>query len=194
MDNSTEKMAISRRNLIIGTASVAGLALVPEQLLAGISRKSKRSLYHSSRFLAFENLHTGEMAKFTYWENGRYIKSTLSEINHILRDHRTDEVARIDVNLLNHLFALHAKLDSKKPFQIISGYRSPKTNAKLRRTSSGVAKKSLHMQGRAIDVNIEGVSLSRLRKAAIDMKFGGVGYYPESSFIHIDTGDIRQWG
>lgn len=146
------------------------------------------------RVLSFENLHTGEKLKTVYWAHGNYIHSNLADINHILRDHRTDDVKAIDPRLLDLLHELRLSVDSHKPFAIISGYRSPKTNAKLRTNSNGVAKRSMHLEGKAIDIRIPGQNLSNLRRAALSLRGGGVGYYPKSGFIHMDTGRVRSWG
>ena len=148
----------------------------------------------AERKLSLLNLHTGEQLKTTYWAEGQYQTSELEAINHLLRDHRTGDVFHIDNDLLNLLNVLHQKMDSKQAFQVISGYRSPKTNAALNKKSNGVARKSLHMQGKAIDIRLPGCQLSELRKAAISCQTGGVGYYPKSDFIHIDTGRVRRWG
>jgi uncharacterized protein YcbK (DUF882 family) len=145
------------------------------------------------RSLSFYNLHTGESLRTTYWEEGIYIPEALDEINHLLRDHRTGEVMQMDVALFDLLHDIRSKADTRKPFNIISGYRSPQTNATLRNHSSGVAKKSLHMQGKAIDINLSGVDLSQLRKIAMHEKSGGVGYYPASNFVHVDVGRVRYW-
>lgn len=148
----------------------------------------------AERKLSLQNLHTGESLKATYWAEGQYQTDELAAINRILRDHRTGDIHPIDNGLLELLNTLHHKVDGKQAFQIISGYRSAKTNAALNNKSSGVAKKSLHMQGKAIDIRLPGCQLANLRKAAIDCQMGGVGYYPKSNFIHIDTGRVRRWG
>lgn len=184
--------SVSRRKFICGAAALAGLATIPKPLMAGIPKQPIGIFAKPARYLAFDNLHTGETTKLIYWEKGRYIKGALKEINHILRDHRTNEVARIDVNLLDNLFILHNKLGSRVPFQVISGYRSPKSNAMLREHSGGVAKKSMHMEGKAIDICLEDKDLSFIRTAALSLNAGGVGYYP-NQFVHIDTGKIRSW-
>jgi len=146
------------------------------------------------RKLSLLNLHTGESVTATYWAEGQYQGSELAAINNILRDHRTGDIHQMDSELLELLNLLHQKVDAKKSFQVISGYRSPKTNAALNKKSNGVAKKSLHMQGKAIDIRLPGCDLSDLRNAAISCQIGGVGFYPKSNFIHIDTGRIRRWG
>ena len=146
------------------------------------------------RKLSLLNLHTGESITATYWAEGEYQNSELAAINNILRDHRTGDVHSMDSGLLELLNTLHHKLDARESFQVISGYRSPKTNAKLSKKSKGVAKKSLHMQGKAIDIRLPGCALPDLQKAALSCRKGGVGYYPKSDFIHIDTGRVRRWG
>ena len=147
----------------------------------------------SERKLGFYNTHTGDRLTATYWAEGEYIHDSLKEINHLLRDHRTGDVYPINPNLLDILYALQMKVERHDPFSIISGYRSPKTNAMLNKTSSGVAKRSLHMQGKAIDIRLPGCELAYLRKAAMSLKSGGVGYYPSSDFIHVDIGRVRYW-
>jgi uncharacterized protein YcbK (DUF882 family) len=117
----------------------------------------------------------------------------LAAINHLLRDHRTGAVASIDTRLLTQLSLLQQKIDYAGDIHVISGYRSPKTNAGLQRASTGVAKRSLHMQGRAMDLRLPGIELKHLREAALSMRAGGVGYYPKSDFIHLDTGRARFW-
>lgn len=143
--------------------------------------------------LSFEHTHTGDKLKLTYFERGRYIKEALQEINYLLRDFRTDDIHPIDTALLDQLFVLKHTLDVNKPFHIISGYRSPLTNAQLRRHSHGVAEHSLHTQGRAIDIRVEGVSSKSIRNAALTLAQGGVGYYPRDNFVHLDTGRFRTW-
>ena len=145
------------------------------------------------RELDFYNMHTGESLKTTFWEKGEYLQESLSDINHILRDYRNNEILPIDTRLLDLLHMLRGKLDTTQPIQIISGYRSPATNALLAAHSEGVAKGSLHMQGKAVDVHIEGVPLNELHRAAIALQGGGVGYYPSSNFVHVDVGRVRTW-
>lgn len=145
------------------------------------------------KMLNLHNIHTGDKLKLTYFEQGSYIKDALQEINYLLRDYRTDDVHPIDTALLDQLFDLRQTLGVNRPFHIVSGYRSPLTNARLRKQGHGVAEHSLHMQGRAIDIRVEGVQIKTIRKAAVAMARGGVGYYPSSNFVHMDTGDFRTW-
>lgn len=145
------------------------------------------------RILTFYNLHTNERLRAQYWSNGRYDQSALEDIAFVLRDFRTNEVKPIDKQLLNLLTAIRVQLSSQREFQVISGYRSPRTNAMLNARSSGVAKRSLHMRGKAIDVRLAGTPLSTLRQTGQDLGLGGVGYYPKSDFVHLDTGRPRWW-
>lgn len=146
-----------------------------------------------TRALAFENLHTGESLAITYFDAGRYDDVALAAVNHILRDFRTDEVFPIRTALLDQLVLVQAAVGSDAPFQIISGYRSPQTNDKLHRHSSGVARRSLHMDGMAIDVRLADTRTRVLRDTAAELGLGGVGYYAQSNFVHLDSGRPRQW-
>jgi uncharacterized protein YcbK (DUF882 family) len=178
-----------RREWLKGSLAVAGAMLLPSLALAGHDRKKNAE----ARSLSFYHTHTGARGNFTYWEKGVYQKDALAEINRFLRDFRTKETHAIDQTLLDQLYLLHYFTDSNKPFQVISGYRSKKTNEMLLRHNEGVDKNSFHMQGRAIDIRLGDVSLARLHKAALHLQAGGVGYYPRSNFIHVDSGPIRQW-
>lgn len=146
------------------------------------------------RTLSFYNIHTGEKNKVTYWVDGKYDDDALSELNTLLRDHRQNEVIDINKNLLDSVYALSQKMDYKGPINVISCYRSPKTNKMLRKKSKGVAKRSFHMVGKAIDISIDGHRLRDLRNTLLKMKMGGVGYYPKSGFVHMDIGRVRSWG
>jgi uncharacterized protein YcbK (DUF882 family) len=147
----------------------------------------------ATRALAFDHLHTGERLHVEYFDGGRYLPDALSAVNHLLRDFRTGDVGPIDPALLDLLHALRQRTASRKPFQIISGYRSPATNAALHRRSSGVAGGSLHLRGQAIDIRLADVAVGALRDAALGLRSGGVGYYPASGFVHVDTGRVRRW-
>lgn len=175
-----------RRRLLGGLAGSAALLHLP------VAQANIRPLF--GRELKFDNLHTGEKLSTTYWAEGRYVSASLADINHLLRDFRTGEVHPIDPQLLDLLHLLRQQTGNANPFQIISGYRSPKTNAKLRSASNGVAKKSLHMQGRALDIRLPGTPLKELHRLACDARVGGVGLYTGSNFVHIDTGRVRYWG
>ena len=144
------------------------------------------------RSITLKNLHTDETLDAVYWENGQYIPDALQAVNHVLRDFRTGDVHPIEPGLLDLITDLRARVGSKAQFQVISGYRSPQTNAMLRELSAEVAQHSLHMDGKAIDIVLEDVDLDGLHRAALDMSRGGVGYYP-GRFLHVDVGPVRRW-
>lgn len=148
----------------------------------------------ASRRLHVVNEHTWEDLEVVYYTHGIYIDENLDHLNHLMRDRRANVSKPIDPNVYDQLFALWLKFDTKEPIHVLSGYRTPETNAKLRQRSSGVAKYSLHIEGRAADFYIPGVPAHQLQKAAIDLKAGGVGLYSKSNFVHVDTGGIRHWG
>ncbi|ABI60735.1 MULTISPECIES: DUF882 domain-containing protein [Nitrosomonas] len=176
----------SRRRLLQASLGACALFAMPAANAANSPRIYEKRL-------SLLNLHTGERIRTAYWEQGKYIPEALQAIAKVLRDHRSGERHPIDPGLLDLIQHLHHKTGSSKEFQVISGYRSPATNATLAAKSHGVAKKSLHMQGKAIDIRLPGVPLNALRRAAMSMRVGGVGYYPESNFIHVDTGNVRYW-
>jgi uncharacterized protein YcbK (DUF882 family) len=147
----------------------------------------------SARTLAFDNVHTGERLEATYWEHGAYQPDALAAIDRILRDHRTDEATVMDTRLLDLLHSLRATLGSRRRFEVFSGYRSPSTNAALFEEGHGVAEHSFHVAGKAIDIRLPGRSLAVLRRAALQLRRGGVGYYPHSGFVHVDVGPLRRW-
>ncbi len=175
----------SRRRILLG-AGGAMLSGIARPALAEISRMNVRRL-------AFDNLHTGEKIHTEYWADGTYIPDALKAINRVLRDFRTGDIHPIETRLLDLLVLLRAKLETEASLQIISGYRSPETNAALHEKSSGVASSSLHMDGMAIDIRIAGRQLVKVRDAAIFLAAGGVGYYPKSDFVHVDVGRVRRW-
>ena len=147
----------------------------------------------AARRVAFTNLHTGESLNATYWEAGAYVPDALQALNRVLRDHRTGEVHEIAPSLFDLVAALRERLETNAVVQVISGYRSPATNASLHARSDGVATHSLHMTGQATDLRIAGVDLGRLRDAAWNLQGGGVGFYPQSQFVHVDVGRVRRW-
>jgi uncharacterized protein YcbK (DUF882 family) len=151
------------------------------------------SIMKSERSLNLYNVHTEEYLKTLYWRDGRYIQSSLADINHLLRDHYTDETTTIDPDLLDLLHAIIEKLKPGEPIHIVSGYRSRSTNAYLRRHYRNVARNSLHISGMAADIYFPGCQLSMLYKTAVHLRGGGVGYYPKDHFIHVDIGRIRYW-
>ncbi len=175
---------LSRRHFVVAlAATVPGLA-IPRRAVAGRA---------DARVLKFDHTHTGERLSVEYFGGGAYEPDALATVNHFLRDFRTGDVHPIDAGLLDLLHGLTNLTQTSKPFQVISGYRSPATNAMLHRASEGVAVGSLHMQGQAIDIRLADVPLDKLRKAALSYGRGGVGYYPASDFVHVDTGRVRHW-
>jgi uncharacterized protein YcbK (DUF882 family) len=147
----------------------------------------------ATRKLAFYNIHTKEFVETCYYTGGEYQASGLARINHVLRDHRTGDISPMNTQLLDTLFDIRCKLDGCGTFSVISGYRSPATNAMLRRVTTGVAKNSYHMQGKAIDIRLRGCPTDKLRDLCLQTRAGGVGYYPKSNFVHLDVGPVRSW-
>jgi uncharacterized protein YcbK (DUF882 family) len=145
------------------------------------------------RVLRFDHIHTGEKLAIEYWKGGTYESESLSAINHLMRDFRTGDVHPIDPPLLDLLHDLAEATGTRRPFEIISAYRSPATNAGLRAHGGGVASNSLHLKGMAIDVRLNDIPLKQLRHVALESRRGGVGYYPNSNFVHVDTGRVRTW-
>lgn len=147
----------------------------------------------NERVLRLYNTHTGESLRSIFWAEGQFIPDALQDINKLLRDHRNNQVAPIDPQLLVLLDRVSAKFGDHPTIHIISGYRSPETNEMLHENTTGVAKHSLHMDGMAIDVRIPGKDLAKLHTVALAQRAGGVGYYPESQFVHMDVGRVRHW-
>ena len=160
-----------RRKLLVFGGAAAGLALLPGSALASVSTSRPR-------ILTLNNLHTGETLKTEFFNGKSYDKDELARLNHFFRDYRANKIKSIDPKLFDQLYRLQAMLETRKPVQLISGYRSLSTNNMLREKGSGVAKHSYHTLGQAMDFHIEGISLSNVRKAALKMRAGGVGYYP----------------
>jgi uncharacterized protein YcbK (DUF882 family) len=146
------------------------------------------------RRLAMYSGRTGETINMIYWVEGKYIKDALKEINHFMRDWRTDTSIKIDTRTIDIMAAAHGLMDVREPYTMLSGYRSPKTNAMLRSRSRGVAKNSLHMKGQAADLRLKTRSVNQMFKAAVACNGGGVGKYSGSNFVHMDCGVIRTWG
>lgn len=174
----------SRRRLLRAAACLTPLAMFP---VAGLSRTQR------PRQLSFFHTHTSEKLDVVYAESGRYVPEALEAINRLLRDFRSGEVHPIDAALLDILHDVRSATGGRGRFEIISGFRSPVTNDMLRNRSTGVAQGSLHLSGQAIDVRLTGVPTRQLQRAALGLARGGVGYYPESDFVHLDTGRVRRW-
>jgi uncharacterized protein YcbK (DUF882 family) len=145
------------------------------------------------RRVALHNLHTGDKLDAVYWENGAYVPSALAQVQRVMRDWRNGAEHFMDPKLFDVMNQIALRLDTKAPFEIISGYRSPATNAMLHNASSGVATNSQHTHGKASDIRIPGVELAYLHKAALSLQAGGVGYYPVSNFVHVDVARVRSW-
>lgn len=191
---NTESLAVSRRACLLGFGvAAAGATLLAASPSLAYSPSPKTLKLEPVRTLSFLNLHTGERAKkVTYFEYGNYIPDAMEELNHVLRDHRNNQVHAMDKKLMDLLHVLHAKLGSKSEIKVISAYRSPESNAKMAAASNGVAKKSMHMQGKAMDLQLTDRSLTDIRDAAKMLSLGGVGYY-SGQFVHVDTGRVRSW-
>lgn len=184
MEREQQSARIGRRRFIgIGIAAAAAMLPAP-----GWARPRR-----VERSLSFLHLHTGESLKTVYYADGRYLPGALKQINHLLRDYRVNEVKPVSPDLLDLLFAVDKHLGKGAPFEVLSAYRSAATNAMLSQRSRGVAKHSLHIDAKAIDIRIPGVRTGDVAKAARALQSGGVGYYPRRDFVHIDVGDVRTW-
>lgn len=186
---SMTPLAHSRRRFLKAGLLAAAACMLPP--LSAQARTADRA--KATRDLRFYNTHTDERLDIRYCADGRYLPEALQSINHIMRDHRTGDIRPIDPRLLDLLHGVWYKAAGDRPLHIISGYRSPRTNAVLRRRSRGVAHHSLHMEGSAADIRIPGLPLRRLHDIAVGLNRGGVGYYPKSGFVHVDIGRVRYW-
>jgi uncharacterized protein YcbK (DUF882 family) len=175
---------ISRRGFLTAALGALPVLAMPQLLLADAS---------ATRALRFLHTHTCEKLTVEYFSAGRYLPDALASVDHLLRDFRTGDVHVIEPSLLDLLHQVAHATQSTEPFKVISGYRSPLTNAALRTRSEGVAAGSLHMRGQAIDISLADVPLAKLRDAARALHGGGVGYYPASNFVHMDVGRVRTW-
>jgi len=185
-DSSSNKILMNRRGFLGALAGISGGLIMPAAFAAPVKQVD--------RSLTLYNTHTGEKLTSTYFAEGQYQQESIKEIEWLLRDHRAEEAAAMDPQLMDLMHNIENLIGKRsREFHIISGYRSPETNAKLRKNSTGVAKKSFHMRGKAIDIRVPGYDIAQLRRAAMSLKSGGVGYYPKSNFIHVDTGHTRFW-
>lgn len=181
-----ERASLSRRTFMGLGLGAAASALFISPLEAAVRALPERKLH-------LYNIHTGEFLKATYWAEGRYQPKALAQLNKFMRDHRSGQVHAIDPKLFDLMGAVHRKFGTKGAIHIISGFRAPQTNALLAAQSDGVAHNSLHMSGKAVDIRLPGHSVRQVGKAAKTLKAGGVGTYPASDFVHIDTGRVRYW-
>jgi uncharacterized protein YcbK (DUF882 family) len=187
-NRSVLETEISRRKLLtMGLVTVAA-SIIPYKTLAAVNE-----VVTPGRSLSLFNVYSKETLNVVYWFEGKYLPDALARINHMFRDVRTGRVKKIDIHLIDLLFGIQKKLKCKDPFHIISGYRTPRSNAILRKRKKGVARNSLHMYGKAVDISLPGYNLRALRRAAMKLKSGGVGYYPRSRFVHLDVGKVRYW-
>ncbi len=187
MSFSREHTDLTRRGFFKTALCVSAVFFFPNIVLGRPAPPERE------RSLSFLNLHTGEHINTAYWADGDYLPEGLLAINHLMRDFRTGDQKKIDHRLLELLYQTRMHLETEDHIHLISGYRSPKTNAMLRKHSKGVALHSLHMDGKAADIRIPGRTLEHLHQVALSMRGGGVGYYPHSGFVHIDCGRVRSW-
>lgn len=179
---------ISRRQLLrMGLITIAS-GLLPGSTMAAVDR-----LVAKERAICVYNLHSKEYLDVVYWRDGQYLPEAFQDINYMFRDHYNGAVKPIDKKLIDFLHAIQSKLGCNEPFHLISGYRSPATNARLRKTTNGVARRSLHVKAKAADIRVPGYQINTLRRVAHDLQCGGVGYYPRSNFVHVDVGRVRFW-
>ncbi len=192
---TTKPETLSRRHFLSRTAklTIVGAALPwAKPVLAALPSPSV--ILPETRTLAFDHTHTRERISLVYASNRQYLPESLDTLNHFLRDHYSGEVGRMDPEIFDLLYRIKSALGCEQPFHIISGYRCPVTNSRLRNTrGGGVAQRSLHMDGKAVDIRLPGVALKDLRDAALSLRAGGVGFYPSGQFVHIDTGRLRSW-
>jgi uncharacterized protein YcbK (DUF882 family) len=171
----------------------AGARLAAAGTLPALAARARASV-PDRRELALAHTHTGERIALVYAVDERYVPAALGSLNRFLRDHYTGDVGLIDPRVFDLLHRVQRVLGSGHVFEVISGYRCPATNGLLRETrGGGVARHSLHMEGRAVDVRLPGVPLADLRDAALSLGAGGVGFYPREQFVHLDTGRVRSW-
>jgi len=197
-DINVSQLQLNRRKFLAGiTASATAMLLGPLIQVAEASRHTSpaASLLASetTRNLAFYSPNTKEHLAVTYFDNGRYVRSALKEVNHHFRDHYCGRVHVIDPHLLDYLYTIKMELGFSGSFHILSAYRTPATNNMLRKHSSKVAKHSYHIYGKAVDIRVPGIGTWKLRKAAYRLRIGGVGYYKRQRFVHVDTGQFRAW-
>lgn len=181
-----------QREIQLGRRRFLGIGLVAAAAMAPIPGWAKTAL-RKERALSFFHAHTGERLKAVYFADGRYLPDVLKQINYILRDYHTNEIKPVSPALLDLLHALGQRLGTGDTFEVLSAYRSAETNALLSRSTRGVAKHSLHIEAKAIDIMVPGIRARDVARTARDMQVGGVGYYPRRSFVHVDIGDVRTW-
>ena len=190
MSSTDAKTDVTRRGILLGLGAAAAAVASPSFASAPALLRGAGN----HRSLALVNSRTGEWLKSVYWVEGQYIPEALEAFNYILRDWREDLPTNMDRKALDILSACHGLLDCSEPFTVVSGYRSPKTNAMLRRKSRGVARNSYHMKGMAVDIAMKTRSVGQMSAAGRSLGAGGVGRYTSASFVHLDSGPSRSWG
>lgn len=187
-------LPVTRRKFI-GFGALAVATVTTSSLLhpASAAILAPGNAHEGGRRISFRNSHTGEIFSGVYRVGDKYLPDAFDRINIVLRDFRSNEIFPIDPRVIDIIYTVHQMTGRAEPYEILSGYRCPKTNAGLRKGGEGVAKNSLHMTGQAVDLRLPGFDTSQIRKIAVSLKAGGVGYYPRSNFVHMDTGDVRTW-
>ncbi len=186
---TNERLALQRRDFLkLGMGGLIGAMMPVLSMKSAIAAGS-----NSTWKLSFRNAHTGESFSGVYRVGDKYLPEAFERLNYVMRDFRTGEVFPMDPHVVDILSIIHKKSGSNEPYQVLSGYRSPKTNAMLGKKSTAVASNSFHMYGQAVDIRIPDFSVKRVRNIAKSLEAGGVGYYPRSSFVHVDTGAYRTW-
>jgi len=186
--DSNATSSLNRRSFFGFAAGACSLLLINRTASAApVNLLPARRLYINHPF-------AGESFRDVYFVNGRYVPESMARIQRLLRDHNDNSLHRIDPELVDLMARMQQTIGDREPLSIVSGYRSPHTNAKARRSDRKVAKNSFHMQGKAVDIRVSGYSLGQLRRAASSLQLGGVGTYPGRDFLHIDVGPVRSWG
>lgn len=189
VDNTQEHLIQQRRNFL-----KLGLAGAVASMIPFISaKKVLASNPYATWKISFRHAHTGESFSGVYRVGDKYLPEAFERLSYVLRDFRTSEVFPMDPRVVDILSVIQRKMQTSEPFDALSGYRSPKTNAMLKNESSGVASNSFHMYGQAVDVRMPGYNTKSIRNIALDLQAGGVGYYPKNNFVHVDTGKVRTW-
>ncbi len=187
-------LIVSRRKFLgFGALAAGAVAASSVPLKASAAIFGGGTQLDGARKISFRNTHTDETFTGVYRVGDKYLPDAFDQINIVLRDFRSNELFPIDPRVLDIIYTVHQMTQQTEPYEILSGYRCPKTNSSLRSHSEGVAKNSLHMTGQAIDLRLPGYSTKGIQKIALSLRAGGVGYYPKSDFVHMDSGDVRHW-
>ncbi len=189
--DATQDITTSSRRYFLKLSAVgAGVALASPAALAATLPSSR-----TERILSLYSPNTGEMLRTVYWTpTDGYLEESLQALSYLMRDRRNDQFKRMDPKLIDTLYVLQLQLEPRQPIHVLSGYRSPETNAMLRQRSRNVARNSMHLHAKAIDIRMPDCNFDEVHRAAVSLQVGGVGRYSRSRFVHIDTGPVRQWG